>query len=68
MALSKNAKIGDLSGLLVPLITFLLPAPEGFLIAWRLLGVYIATIVGLVIKPYGEPVILPQQLLFQASL
>ena len=28
------------------------------LIAWRLLGVYIATIVGLVLKPYGEPVIL----------
>ena len=28
------------------------------MIAWRLLGIYIATIVGLVIKPYGEPVIL----------
>ena len=57
MALSKNAKLAILA--VIPLITFLLPAPEGLsLIAWRLLGVYIATIVGLVIKPYGEPVIL----------
>ena len=57
MALSKNAKLGIL--VVIPLITFLLPAPEGLsLIAWRLLGVYIATIVGLVLKPYGEPVIL----------
>lgn len=43
----------------IPLITFLLPAPDGLsLIAWRLLGVYIATIVKFVLKPYGEPVIL----------
>ena len=41
------------------MLFFLIPAPEGLsLIAWRLLGIYIATIVGLVIKPYGEPVIL----------
>lgn len=67
MALSKNAKLAILA--VIPLITFLLPAPEGLsLIAWRLLGVYIATIVGLVIKPYGEPVIYSQQLLFQVSL
>ncbi|WP_105881343.1 anion permease [Haemophilus influenzae] len=57
MALSKNTKLVILMA--IPLITFLLPAPDGLsLIAWRLLGVYIATIVGLVLKPYGEPVIL----------
>ncbi|QPB43103.1 anion permease [Rodentibacter haemolyticus] len=57
MALSKNAKLVILAA--IPLVTFFCPAPEGLsLIAWRLLGVYIATIVGLVIKPYGEPVIL----------
>lgn len=49
MALSKNAKLGIL--VVIPLITFLLPAPEGLsLIAWRLLGIYIATIVGLVLN------------------
>ena len=49
MALSKNAKLGIL--VVIPLITFLLPAPEGLsLIAWRLLGIYIATIVSFGIK------------------
>ena len=57
MALSKTQKLAILVA--VPVLFFLIPAPEGLsLIAWRLLGIYIATIVGLVIKPYGEPVIL----------
>ncbi|OOF66494.1 anion permease [Rodentibacter caecimuris] len=57
MALSKAQKLAILVA--IPLVTFFFPAPEGLsLIAWRLLGVYVATIVGLVIKPYGEPVLL----------
>ncbi|MCK3657042.1 hypothetical protein A4G19_15380 [Pasteurellaceae bacterium Macca] len=57
MALSKVQKLAILVA--IPAIVFLLPAPEGLsLIAWRLFGLYLATIVGLVIKPYGEPVIL----------
>lgn len=57
MALSKTQKLAILVA--IPVLFFLIPAPEGLsLIAWRLLGIYIATIVGLVIKPYGEPVIL----------
>lgn len=57
MALSKAQKVAILVA--IPAIIFLLPAPEGLpLIAWRLFGLYLATIVGLVIKPYGEPVIL----------
>lgn len=45
--------------LLIPIIIFLIPTPAGLpLIAWRLFGIYLATIVGLVIKPYSEPVIL----------
>lgn len=57
MALSKAQKTAVLVA--IPVIFFLLPAPEGLsLIAWRLLGIYIATIVGLVIKPFGEPVLL----------
>ena len=57
MALSKTQKLVILVA--IPVLFFLIPAPEGLsLIAWRLLGIYIATIVGLVIKPYGEPVIL----------
>lgn len=57
MALSKTQKLAILVA--IPVLFFVIPAPEGLsLIAWRLLGIYIATIVGLVIKPYGEPVIL----------
>ncbi|WGE42810.1 anion permease [Actinobacillus equuli] len=57
MALSKAQKLAVLVA--IPIIFFLLPAPVGLpLIAWRLLGIYIATIVGLVMKPYGEPVLL----------
>lgn len=57
MALSKVQKLAILVA--IPVIVFLLPAPEGLsLIAWRLFGLYLATIVGLVLKPYGEPVIL----------
>ena len=57
MALSKAQKTAVLVA--IPVIFFLSPAPEGLsLIAWRLLGIYIATIVGLVIKPFGEPVLL----------
>ena len=57
MALSKTQKLAILVA--IPVLFFLIPAPEGLsLIAWRLFGIYIATIVGLVIKPYGEPVIL----------
>ncbi|HDR1007621.1 TPA: anion permease [Pasteurella multocida] len=57
MALSKVQKLAILA--VIPLTFFLLPAPEGlYLVAWHLFGIYLATIVGLVIKPYGEPVIL----------
>lgn len=57
MALSKVQKLAILVA--IPVIVFFLPAPEGLsLIAWRLFGLYLATIVGLVLKPYGEPVIL----------
>ena len=49
MALSKTQKLAILVA--IPVLFFLIPAPEGLsLIAWRLLGIYIATIVGLVIK------------------
>ena len=59
MALSKAQKTAVLVA--IPVIFFLLPAPEGLsLIAWRLLGIYIATIVGLVIKPFGEPLVIPK--------
>lgn len=57
MALSKNAKLAILVA--IPLVMWFIPAPEGLpLVAWHLLGIYIAAIVGLVLKPYGEPVIL----------
>lgn len=43
----------------IPILVWIFPAPDGLpLIAWRLFGIYLATIFGLVLKPYGEPVIL----------
>lgn len=57
MSNEKLWKLGIL--VLVPLIIFLIPPPEGLpLIAWRLFGLYLSAILGLVLKPYSEPVIL----------
>ncbi|MDR0805556.1 MAG: anion permease [Enterobacteriaceae bacterium] len=43
----------------IPIIVALLPTPAGLPpIAWLLFGLYLAAIVGLVLKPYSEPVIL----------
>ncbi|MDS6630831.1 anion permease [Klebsiella michiganensis] len=43
----------------IPLIISLCPAPEGLsTLAWVLSGIYLAAIVGLVIKPFSEPVVL----------
>ena len=54
---TKMWKLGVL--VLIPLIIFLIPPPEGLpLLAWRLFGLYLTAIVGLVLKPYSEPVIL----------
>ena len=54
---TKMWKLGIL--VLIPFIIFLIPPPEGLpLIGWRLFGLYLTAIVGLVIKPYSEPVIL----------
>nr|WP_314266931.1 anion permease [uncultured Moellerella sp.] len=43
----------------IPIIIALIPTPSGLPdIAWLLFGLYLAAIVGLVLKPYSEPVIL----------
>lgn len=57
MSKDKLVKLGIL--VLIPLVICIIPPPEGLpLIAWRLFGLYLAAIVGLVLKPYPEPVIL----------
>ncbi len=44
---------------LVSIFPFLIDCPEGLsIIAWRLLGVYLATILGLILKPYNESIML----------
>ena len=54
---TKMWKLGVL--VLSPRIIFLIPPPEGLpLLAWRVFGLYLTAIVGLVLKPYSEPVIL----------
>ena len=43
----------------IPLLMSLFPAPQGLsTLAWVLSGIYLAAIVGLVIKPFSEPVVL----------
>lgn len=43
----------------VPVIMSLCPTPEGLTkLAWVLSGIYLSAIVGLVIKPFSEPVVL----------
>lgn len=57
MGKNKLWKLGVL--FLIPIVIFLIPAPEGLpLLAWRLFGLYLAAILGLILKPYSEPVIL----------
>lgn len=57
MSNDKLWKLGVL--VLVPLVVFLIPPPEGLpILAWRLFGLYLSAILGLVLKPYSEPVIL----------
>ena len=43
----------------VPAILLLMPAPEGLnIMAWRLFAVYVGAILGLVIQPFSEPVVM----------
>ncbi len=57
MSKDKLWKLGIL--FLIPIIIFMTPAPEGLpLLAWRIFGLYLAAILGLILKPYSEPVIL----------
>lgn len=54
---SKLIKIAVMA--LIPLIIWFTPPPEGLEVnAWRLFGFYLTAIVGLVIKPWGAPVVL----------
>lgn len=54
---SKNAKLAIL--ILIILLSIIIPPPEGLTKeAWVLAGIYLASIVGLVSKPYPEPVIM----------
>ncbi len=42
-----------------PILTYIFPAPDGLpLIGWHLLGVYIGTIIALILKPFPAPTIL----------
>ncbi|WP_058912504.1 anion permease [Entomohabitans teleogrylli] len=44
---------------LIPLLTLIFPSPEGLSsLSWVLAGIYLAAIVGLVTKPFPEPVLL----------
>lgn len=44
---------------LVPLLVFLLPRPIGLTpLAWQLFAVYTAAVLGIILRPYPEPVVL----------
>ena len=43
----------------IPVLLWYTPAPEGLsIMAWRMFAIYLAAIVGLVLKPFPEPVVL----------
>ena len=43
----------------VPLVMWFIPPPAGLEVdAWRLFGFYITAIIGLILRPFPEPVIL----------
>jgi len=43
----------------VPILVLLMPVPKGLaLLAWQLLAVYIGAVLGIVLKPVSEPVVL----------
>ncbi|TWP28663.1 anion permease [Apibacter muscae] len=64
---SKIYKLGLLA--LVIVITCMTPNPEGLNpLAWKLFGVYLAAILGLIMKPYKEPVILLSALAISALI
>lgn len=43
----------------IPIVMWFLTPPDGLTVeAWRLLGFYLAAIMGLVLKPWGAPVVL----------
>jgi len=58
--MTMNSKLGKLAGcILVPIVILMMPVPKGLTLdAWRLFAVYMAAIVGLVLRPYDEAVIL----------
>ena len=59
MEMQKNKLWKLLVIIAIPLLISLFPAPEGLSkLAWVLSGIYLAAIVGLVIKPFAEPVVL----------
>ncbi|SFL59367.1 DASS family sodium-coupled anion symporter [Pelosinus propionicus] len=54
---SKTCKIGLC--IVLPLVILLFPAPEGLSIkAWQLFAMYMAAIIGLILRPFDEAVIL----------
>lgn len=54
-----NKSVKLLITVLVPVIIWFVPPPEGLtLIAWRLFGIYLAAILGLVLKPLPAPLVL----------
>lgn len=45
--------------LLIPLVMILIPSPEGLTpLAWKLFAIYIGAILGLVLQPFPEPVVM----------
>lgn len=55
-----NSKLWKLAVMAaVPLAIWFIPAPEGLSVeGWRLLGFYLAAILGLVLRPFSEPLVL----------
>lgn len=57
--MDKKALIKILIILAIPALTFVIPVPDGLpVLGWRLSGVYFATILAIILKPFPLPVVL----------
>ena len=64
---ARSQSIKSAACVLIPLAIYLMPIPAGLTpLAWQLLAVYLAAVLGIILRPFPEPVVLVSALAFTA--
>lgn len=64
---ARSQLIKSAACVLIPLAIYLMPIPAGLTpLAWQLLAVYLAAVLGIILRPFPEPVVLVSALAFTA--